>query len=376
MEAQLAHDFSSADLHRAWNDILARTPAAHAQLTYEWLSSCWEVSNDNRKLSLITVTDRGKIVGIAPLIVCRVIDKVGLALRKLTFVGDGLTDYHDMLIANEKREEILGVLFERILEERDRWDTIHFRNIRGDSPNWPILLQILQETSLGFFKRVNVRSPYIVIDRDWADYYGTLSRKIRSDLRRRSRHLAEMGKVEYVRLCDVDDVTGLLDTIRSVHIKCRQAQGGTSWYADARRFRFASLVLERFGACKSLDLALLKLDDRVIAYYVGLIHDDVVYFWNTGFDPECARVSPGKLLLHYAIEDSFRRGYAGFDFMVGEEPYKLEWTSSVRPNYELCVFKNTVRSRLFKCYHVYKPLLKKNRYLRRIRAGMQNKIGA
>jgi len=369
VEAQFAEDFSNGDLYDSWNDIMSQTTAAHAQLTHEWLSSWWEVFGDNNKLSLITVTDGRHVVGIAPLIISKVIGKAGLELRKLTFVGDGLTDYQDLLIVNEKREAIVRVLLERIVKDKDRWDAIHFRNVRGDSPNLPIVREALRETSLTFRERVNIQSPYIAIDREWTDYYGALSKKMRSDMRRQLKRLAEMGRVEFARLHDVDDVTDVLNTIKSIHVKCRQAQGGTSLYTNARRFRFASLILKRFGARKSLDLALLKLNDRVIAYYLGFVYDNIVYFWNTGFDPDFSRLSPGKLLLHYGIKDSFRERFRGFDFMVGEEPYKLQWTSLVRPNYELFVFKNTVRSHLLRCYYTSKPLLKK------IGAGIGKRIG-
>ncbi len=359
MEVRLADAFVNDDLREAWEGILSRTTAGHAQLTREWLGSWWEVFGPDKRLSLMTVADGGRVVGIAPLIVSKVLDRAGFTFRKLTFVGDGLTDYHDLLIANDRREETLRALFECIVRDKDRWDAIHFRNVRGDSPNLPIVREILRETSLTIFERVNIRSPHVVIDRDWTEYYGSLRKSMRSDIRRQSKHLAEMGEVEFVRLHEVADAAEVLDTIGPVHRKCRQAQGGRSLYDNTRWCRFASLILERFGARKALDLVLLKLSGRVIAYYFGFVYDHVVYFWNTGFDPAFATVSPGKLLLHHAIQDSFREGYHGFDFMVGEEPYKLQWTSTVRPNYELFAFKNTVRSHLLRCYQVHKPFLKK-----------------
>lgn len=361
MEAHFADDFSSGDLHTSWNEILAQTPAAHAQLTHEWLSSCWEIFGDAGQLSLILVSDGGRVVGIAPLCIRRVLGKAGFELRKLTFVGDGLTDYHDLLVANAAREEIVRVLIECIVKNQDRWDAVHLRNVRGDSPNLPIVRQILRETSLALHDRVNIQSPYLAIECDWAKYYGSLSKHMRTHMERKLRRLADMGKVEFVRFHDVDgdDVSNVLDTIKSLHIQCRQVQGGASIFSDAKRTRLVSLVLERFSARRALDLALLKLDGRVIAYYLGFVHDGVVHYWNTGFDPALAAVSPGTAILYYGIQDSFEQGYRGFDFMVGEEPYKLQWTSTARPNYELFAFKNTVRSHLLRCYQVHKPLLKK-----------------
>ena len=375
MEAQFADDFSNGDLYDAWNHILSHTTAAHAQLTHEWLSSCWDVFRDNNRLSLITVTDGGEIVGIAPLIVSKVVGKAGVELRKLTFVGDGLTDYHDLLVADEKREEIVRVLLECIVKEKRRWDAIHLRNVRGDSPNLPIVREVLQESSFAFSERVNIQCPYVAIDGDWTDYYGALDRKMRAEMRRQSRRLAEMGKVEFVRLHDIDDVAHTLAIIKSIHVKCRGAKGGASWYADEKRFKFASLIVKRFGDRKWLDILFLKLNGSVIAYHIYFVYNNIVYWWNTGFDPEFSHLGPGKLLLQYGLQDSFAKRNKEFDFMVGEEPYKLRWTGLARPNYEVFAFKNTVRSHLLRCYHTCKPVLKRNPCLRKVVVGIKSKAG-
>ena len=366
MEVKFANDFSNGNLYDSWNDILSQVADANAQLTHEWLSSCWEVFGDNKKLSLITVMDGRKITGIAPLTIATVIGKAGLKLKKLTFIGDGLTDYNDLLIANDKREDVLRVLLEFIVNGKEDWDAIHFRNVRGDSPNLPMLRDTLRDTSLTFVERINYKCSYISLDCNWMDYYDTLGKNIRSDIRRRLNYLAKMGKADFIRLHEVDDVKNTMSIIKSIHVKCRRAKGEISWYTDEKRYRFVSLILKRFGDRKWLDIVFLKLNDRIVAYYLGFVYDNIVYFWNTGFDPEFSRISPGKLLLHHWIKDSFAEGNREFDFMVGEESYKLQWTSRMRPNYEIFIFKNTVRSNLLKCYYSYKPILKKNPCLRKI----------
>lgn len=374
MEAQVTNDFSNGNLYDSWNEILSQMDNANAQLTHEWLRSWWEVFGDNKRLFLITVTDGCKIIGIAPLTITKVMGKAGFELRKLTFVGDGLTDYHDLLVANERRKEVLQILLKCIVDCKENWDVVHFRNVRGDSPNLPILRDTLGDTPLTFVERINIQCPYISIDCDWMSYYNALGKNIRSDIRRRLNHLAKMGKAKFVRLHEVDDVMDTLGIIKSIHVKCQRAKGEISWYTNEKRFRFVSLILKRFGDRKWLDIVFLKLNDKVIAYYLGFVYDNIVYFWNTGFDPEFSKVSPGKLLLHYWIKDSFTEAHREFDFMVGEEPYKLQWTSPMRPNYELFLFKNTVRSKLLKYYYTYAPILRENPHLRKIGVAIKSRM--
>lgn len=374
MEIRFLNDFTNNNLHNFWNEILSQSNDANIQLTYEWLSIWWEVFGNDKKLSLITVTDGDKIIGIAPLIITRIIGKAGLVLRKLTFIGYGITDYHNLIIANEKREEALRILIDFIIDHKKNWDVVHFNNIRGDSPNLPILRNILEDTSLTVTERINIQSPYISIDRDWTSYFNALSKNVRSDIRRRLNYLSRMEKAELIHLHKVEDITGTLDIIKSIHVKCRQAKGETSLYADENKFKFVSMIMKQFSDRKWLDIVFLKLNDRIIAYSLGFVYDNTVSYWNAGFDPEFSKLSPGKMLLYHWIRDSFEAGYREFDFMIGEEPYKFQWTSRVRPNYEFLLFNNTMRSNLLKCYYKNKLLLKKNPYIQKIGSRIMNRV--
>jgi len=83
-------------------------------------------------------------------------------------------------------------------------------------------------------------------------------------------------------------------------------------------------------------------------------------------------VGAGQLMYRHWIHDCFVREYKEVNFMVGSEPHKLRWTSLMRPNYEIFVFKNNIRSRLLKhCYNI-KPVLKKYPTLQKTAAVIKN----
>jgi len=58
---------------------------------------------------------------------------------------------------------------------------------------------------------------------------------------------------------------------------------------------------------------------------VCLEWDGTVGLYNSGFAPERAALSPGLVLLSHVIRDTIARGRARFDFLRGEERYKLEF---------------------------------------------------
>ena len=59
-----------------------------------------------------------------------------------------------------------------------------------------------------------------------------------------------------------------------------------------------------------------------IAAFLCLEYGGTVGLYNSGFDPTRARLAPGIVLLAHVIRDAIERGFAIFDFLRGEEPYK------------------------------------------------------
>ena len=77
-----------AALEEEWEDLYRNSPRATPFQSWAWLYSWWEFYGEGYELRLITARDdEGLLIGLAPLMLER-----GLGLRKLLFVGTGLTD--------------------------------------------------------------------------------------------------------------------------------------------------------------------------------------------------------------------------------------------------------------------------------------------
>src|SRR3989449_10630318 len=61
--------------------------------------------------------------------------------------------------------------------------------------------------------------------------------------------------------------------------------------------------------------------------------------------PRWARASVGKVLMEMMVRRAIERGYRRFDFLRGDDPYKLEWTRTERTTRVLVVFRRGVRGR-------------------------------
>ena len=87
-----------------------------------------------------------------------------------------------------------------------------------------------------------------------------------------------------------------------------------------RFFRDATRALAAAGWAR---LWFLDWEGAAVASFLCLEYAGTVGLYNSGFDPEQAGLAPGIVLLAHVIRDAITRGIPTFDFLRGEEPYKL-----------------------------------------------------
>ena len=91
-------------------------------------------------------------------------------------------------------------------------------------------------------------------------------------------------------------------------------------------------------------------DGEAISAHVFVSAGETTAFWNTGFDMEWSKHSPGAIGLIAAIEDSFERGEkvmdlgggeAGYKDRVADEDHPVAWRTSYRrgPRYPLALMR-------------------------------------
>jgi CelD/BcsL family acetyltransferase involved in cellulose biosynthesis len=100
---------------------------------------------------------------------------------------------------------------------------------------------------------------------------------------------------------------------------CSSSSTGRSFY----RGSIPSAVRQGFA-----DLALLKLDERVIASAIGFHHAHEFSYYMPAWDPVYQRYAPSTLLIVHLMQYASTRGATRFDFMLGDEPYKAQWATS------------------------------------------------
>ena len=79
-----------------------------------------------------------------------------------------------------------------------------------------------------------------------------------------------------------------------------------------------------------IEIVLLYLDGKPVAYEYGFNSEGRFEDWRTGYDRGYAEQAAGKVLLILLLKELFEQGYRDFDFLRGEYEHKDRWKPSSR----------------------------------------------
>jgi CelD/BcsL family acetyltransferase involved in cellulose biosynthesis len=197
------------------------------------------------------------------------------------------------------------------------------------------------------------RAGVVEMDGDWETYWQSRSPKWRKGIRRFLRRIEEAGRVEFVRYRPKPGDDPRLDLYDACVETARTSWQGES--ADGTTLShpavadFLREMHEVAVACGAVDLCLLKLDGRPVAFAYSYHHQGRLFGLRMGFDPEVAQLGAGRVLQHHLLRDSFERGDQYFDLGVGSLDAKRYWLTSVVTSYRATSFPpRNVRAQLLR----------------------------
>jgi CelD/BcsL family acetyltransferase involved in cellulose biosynthesis len=180
--------------------------------------------------------------------------------------------------------------------------------------------------------------PYVAVDGDWRTYEQRVSSRLLRDLRRRRRRLESQGPVTVQVLDGTDRLDELLAEGFRLEASGWKAERGSAILSRPATQRFYTDVARWASARGWLRLAFLRVAERPIAFQLGIEANGTYYFLKGGYDPDHHAAAPAKLLLQAMLERAHELPLDRFDFVGGDEPWKLEWTDTCREREVLHAF--------------------------------------
>jgi CelD/BcsL family acetyltransferase involved in cellulose biosynthesis len=175
----------------------------------------------------------------------------------------------------------------------------------------------------------------LALDADFDTQYKVLfSSKTRSQLRRKSRRLADIGAVEVGTAATTDERLHLLETFFAMKRGQLAEQGAANpFQVPAIQAFYRDLATHPSTDKAALEITSLAVSGRIAAIALAMRHGDTCYMLNTAFaaDEDLRDASPGKLLIHDHVAASHRAGARTYDFGPGDAAYKADWHATTVP---------------------------------------------
>jgi len=173
----------------------------------------------------------------------------------------------------------------------------------------------------------------LVAGADYPNYVATsLTRKTRSELRRKAAKFAEAG-ARAIRAETPQDVARFIDAFLAQKAKRLASQGvDDPFTAPGIKEFFSAAALRGLGQAGGLELhALQAADGHLLAVRAGARHQDQYSLMVQSFDTAdyLAKYSPSECLIAEVLAENCRRGVTAFDFGVGANRFKKVWANGL-----------------------------------------------
>lgn len=314
--------FDQADVFDAlrpeWNPLLNRSHTNVIFSTWEWQSNWWAAYQAG-DLWVVTVRDENDaLVGIAPWFIEtnregeRVVRTIGCV---------DVTDYVDIIVAPERRDEVFALLAQYAAENRHCFDRINLCNIPEDSPTRTDFVAALEQAGFSTDVVMQEVCPVIPLPDDFEAYLGTLDKKQRHEIRRKVRRAEGEPGLGWYIVGPEHDLEA--EGERFLGLMAASQPDKAEFLRDPKNVAFFKRIVPATFEQGWLQLAFISFQGEVAAAYMNFDYNERILVYNSGLQPDqYGHLSPGIVLLAYLINHAIQTRHAVFDFLRGNETYK------------------------------------------------------
>ena len=331
------------ELRGHWNDLLAGASCGTVFLTWDWLYTWAErFLKEQRRLFLPIVSEGPNVIGIVPMY----LDKVSrgpLRVRELAFLGIPETgsDYLDFITKKGKEQVVVESLLECLFGRyRKAWDILCLKEIPSGSAILTQLLYQLRRSGKHWVIEEGSYCPGVLLPGNFDEYFNRLSSHRRQQYKREMKILFSSERVEHVVCRKGQSFEEAYRTFRTLY---EQRWGGD--YGEL--FGFLQSYIERNGNADKAEVSLLMVDGRPVGGLLHLIHGEVMYMYLMAIDKDFNRsISIGNLMCGMNLKHAVESGFKEYDFLKGEEFYKLLWMNQAKRAINVSVYNKSMASLL------------------------------
>lgn len=298
-----------AEWERDWRELVAVDPHATPFQSWEWAQAWLSTVGAGRTPAVTLVRDGRDPVALLPL------TRTRGPWRALRWIGTGNSDYLQPLIRPGYEFAALDAL--HTLAEDAKGDLLDLHQVPSGHP------------VAGAFRHADrteqARCLKLSLPDRWETYVPTLSKSLRYEVRRRDKGPYRDGTAEIVRARTPDEAMEAWQIFLDLHRQRWRKRGLPGAFALPAIRRLHETWIPAAMATDQTVWLTLRHENRPIGVWYGMRTSQTWFFFQSGFAPAEAALSPGTVLVAEAIRLAIEDGARCFDFLRGDEPYKRRW---------------------------------------------------
>ncbi|MBI1794040.1 MAG: GNAT family N-acetyltransferase [Chloroflexi bacterium] len=319
MEFTLHTDFSTIN-PQDWNTLVEAGISDTPFSRYEYLSQWWQTRGGGEwkqaELVLVSASENGRLIGIAPLFKTDYDGRAALLL-----VGSiEISDYLDLIVRAEDLPRFLTGLFDFLVHSGLQAGTAcDWYNLPDSSPTLAALKAESERRGWTYRQEIYRPTPRIALNGSFEEYLARIEKKQRHEIKRKMRRAAEYEMP--VRFYIVEDAAALDSEIEAFFSLMIQDPNKALFLKDDMHLQMTSILRAAFEH-GYLWLAFLEVGGVKAAAAVNFDYKNKLWGYNSGVNRDFMELSPGWVLLGHQIQWACEHGRTEFDFMRGDEEYK------------------------------------------------------
>lgn len=325
---------------RIYNDLAAvegewrrfeRLADCTAFQTFDWLATWYRHVGLRERVHLAIAIGRfgdGETAFILPL--CVVPERW---TRRLCWLGQELCDYAAPLLAPDFSQRVTPDRFlaawRDLQEQLQRDPLLRHDWIEFEKMPQKVGGQINPFTYLGVTP--NASGVHLMqLGDNWEKFYiAKRSSATRRRDRAKRRHMSEYGEIRFVTAADAEDARTTLETLMEQKGRALARKGIANIFARPGHREFYLDLASNPKSRHLVHISRVDIGATCAATNLGIVFGDCYYHVLASFaDSEVAHYGPGALHLRELMAHAIKLGLRRFDFTIGDESYKLEWSDT------------------------------------------------
>jgi CelD/BcsL family acetyltransferase involved in cellulose biosynthesis len=290
----------------------------------EWQIAWWRHFGAGR-LHIMLFRNMDALAGIVPLYLNTEQGRMSL---KLT--GSAMASYLEPPIAPTQRAPVMSLLKGHLLGN-GAWEVCDWREVAMNSPLAGLQLGDsfeLRTATDGHWSEVPIQGTF---QHYWDERPFALRRNFLKYLDKAAT--LDRPRFEFVTQADPEFVNALirLESDRAA-LFAQAKDGAAAFLSDLARIFDDADMLRIFG---------LRFHGKIVAALLAFVYRNTLYAFAGGHEPEFEAQGFGRLLLFESLRHAFEQGYRAWNFLGGNEAYKLLWGARIMPTARILIERKT-----------------------------------